>query len=387
MGQWRVLVAETITGTIVADIGPRDLPSFSRHLTDKGSWTVNVLPEDKANASLDLHAYTASGRYCWVVAYDEFIVQAGPVRTFQWDDSTRNLSVAGCGIQGLFDVRIVRNPTGTIAAMADASNDLVITGVSLRGVARRIVGANIEQPGYYLPLDLPASESGTNTRTYQGYDLATAWTRLDELSKVENGPELDFRPYFAGANRIRWEMLIGNPLLGDQNSNAVWDYGGALGQINVDVNGSVAPTTRAFAKGSGSERDSLIGYAENAAPIALGFPPTDFVNNDHSAVTVLDTLTGYAKADLTAFAGPTETWTCAVRIDGTTTTGAAVSPALGFWALGDQPVFAMSGHPWITDGSYRRRILGYTDGATGGTSSAGSDAIVNLIVQPTVEVI
>ncbi|QYN19016.1 hypothetical protein [Amycolatopsis sp. DSM 110486] len=35
-----------------------------------------------------------------------------------------------------------------------------------------------------------------------------------------------------------------------------------------------------------------------------------------------------------------------------------LSLKLSGWALGDAPVFGVSGHPWIPDGQYRRRILG-----------------------------
>ncbi len=139
----------------------------------------------------------------------------------------------------------------------------------------------------------------------------------------------------------------------------MWDYGAALTQIDLDVNGSAAPTTRAFVKGSGTERELLVGYATDTTPIGLGFPAVDHVNSDHTSATVAATLNGYARADLKAFAAPTETWKCSVQIDGLSSRGVTVSPGLGTWALGDAPVFGISGHPWIPDGQYRRRILGY----------------------------
>lgn len=378
MAIWRVLIADTVTGTIVSDCTPRDLPKFGRKLTDKGSWTVNVLPDDKANTSVDFHAFTDAGRYSWLVLCDDFLPQGGPVVTYQYDENTRNLSVSGTGIQGIFDRRVLRNAGGPPENIVHVGNDLSITGKSLRGIAREIVAANLGQPGYSLPIDVPATEAGTNTRTYLGYDLANVWDRLDELSKVESGPELDFRPYLTSAgNAVRWEMLIGSPKLGDQSSTAVWDYGGALGQIDVDVNGSASPCMKAWVKGSGSERTLLVGYAADNSLVAQGYPPTDFVDNDHTSVIVKATLDNYAVADLAQFTAPTESWKCTVRVDGTTSWGVPVSPKLGVWSLGDAPQFGLSGHPWITDGQYRRRILGYSD---------DTESTVSLELQDTLEV-
>jgi hypothetical protein len=378
MTTWRVMVAETVTGNIVADVTPRDLPSFSRKITDKGSWTVNVEPEERGNAHLDLHSYTDAGRYSWLVLCDSYVLQAGPCVTYQFDENTRNLSVSGTGIQGLFARRVLRNPTGT-TNIVDTSNDLTFTNFTLRGIAREIVNANLTQSGYGLPLDVPATETGTNTRTYFGYDLAAVWDRLVELSKVDKGPELDFRPYIVSAgNQIRWELMIGNPTLGNQTSAGVWDYGGALGQIDVDVNGSASPCTRVWVKGSGTERTLLSGYAADTSLVSRGYPPVDFVDTSHTSVIEPATLTSYATADLAEFAAPTESWKCSVRIDGTTSWGAEVSPKLGTWALGDAPMFGVSGHPWLANGNYRRRILGY---------SSNTESMVQLELQTTLAVV
>lgn len=378
MATWRVLIAETVTGNILTDVTPRDLPSFSRKLTDKGTWTVNVLPEDRANSTVDFHAYTDAGRYSWIVLCDEFVVQAGPVWTYQFDENTRNLAASGTGIQGIFDRRVLRNATGTPENIVHVNNDLTLTNFSLRGIAREIVNANLTQSGYGLPIDVPAAETGTNTRTYFGYDLAMVWDRLDELSKVQNGPEMDFRPYITSAgNHLRWELMIGSPTLGNQTSTGVWDYGGALGQIDVDVNGSASPCTKAWVKGSGSERTMLAGYAADASLVALGYPPTDFVDTDHTSVVVKATLDTYATADLAKFSAPTENWKCTVRVDGATSNGVTVSPELGQWSLGDAPLFGVSGHPWIRPGQYRRRILGY---------ASDTESTVTLELQTTLAV-
>lgn len=371
MGQWRVLIAETITGNLLAEVTPRDLPSFSRKVGDKGSWTVNVLPEDRNNAHLDMHTFTEAGRFSWVIAYDEVIVQAGPVWTFQYDDSTRNLAVTGTGLQGIFDRRAVRNAAGNPATVADASNDLVLTNLTLRGIGDAIVGANLAQAGYGLPIDRDSAaqgEVGTNQRTYQGYDLAYVWDRLTELSNVANGPEFDFKPVFDAPNsRVRWQMRLGNPKVGTQAADArnrmTWDYGGALTQIVVDVNGSAACCTRAWVKGTGTERTLLTGYATDATLIALGYPPTDYVDNDHTSATEVATLNAWASGDLTKFSAASETWRCVIRVEGLIANRAVVAPQIAALNddLGALVNIGVTGHPWITKGTYTHRALGYSN--------------------------
>ena len=363
MAEWRVLVAETLTGKIVADVIPAAFPSYERVLNDKGSWGVSLLVGEAANSSVDLHTYTQSGKYSWIIAYGEHITQAGPVWTYQFDDDSSRLSVAGAGIGSEFGKRVLRNPNGR-TAIVDPSEDLAYRGLSLRGIQRQLVADNMVQAGYELPIDLPEPEEGVAERTYFGYDLAWVADRMDDLSKVIGGPEFDFVPYFVPReNRIRWRLDIGSPLLGNQHTSAVWDYGGALGSINVDVDGGSAPAARVWVKGSGSEREMLTGFAEDTSWHERGFPPIDYVDSSHTSVTEQPTLEGYADAALADYADPLETWTCSVRVDGARLqeTGVEISPALGNWALGDAPVFYLSGHPWLPDGGFRRRIIGYSN--------------------------
>jgi hypothetical protein len=363
VAEWRVLVAETLTGKIVADVIPSQPPSYERAINEKGSWSVSALVHSSANSSVDLHTFTQTGKYSWVIAYGDHITQAGPVWSYQFDEASAKLTVTGSSLGSFLDKRVLRNPSGH-TAIVDPSEDLIYTNRTLRGIMRALVLDNLRQDGYMLPLDLPETEIGTASRTYYGYDLATVWSRMDDLAKVIDGPEFDLQPYFvSGSNYVRWQMLIGGPLLGNQETTAVWDYGGALGSINIDVNGAASPTARVWVKGSGSDRSLLTGFAEDRSLIEQGFPPIDYVDTEHTSVIEQTTLESYADADLKAFRWPTEQWTCSVRIDGAReqATGVEISPALGNWALGDAPTFYVSGHPWLPDGGYRRRITGYAD--------------------------
>lgn len=363
--QWRVLIVKTLTGEVVADAVPRDMPSFSRKLNEKGSFTVNFELGIRANSSTDFREYSQVGKYCWVILYGDYAVQGGPAWTYQYTDSTRTLSLTGTGIQGFFDKRVLRNPTGH-TAIVDPSEDLTYKNVTLREIMRRITRDNLLQTNYELPITLPLEDAAsTHEMTYYGYDLATAWHRMDDLTDRIDGPEFDFVPVLSpNGLSVSWRMDIGGPKLGDQETLAVWDYGGALSVVDLDVNGSASPCARVWVRGEGTERALKTGFAEDTSLYALGFPPTDYVDGDHSSASEQATLEGYADKALEQFRYPTESWRCSVRIDGRDErSGVELSPALGSWSLGDAPTFYVDNHLWIPTGGYRKRITGFSQGA------------------------
>lgn len=359
---FRVLVCETVTGEIVQDVQPAGLPDFSRAISDKGSWEVDVLVDEKANRGIDFTQYT-SARFSFAILFDSYVLQAGPVWSYSIDDTKRQVTFSGAGIGSIFSRRIVRNPWGGIPSnITHTANDLNYT-LSLRGILDSLVGEGMGDTGYDLPIniEIPA-EAGTNTRTYYGYDLKNLWDALVDLSQVIDGPEFDFAPSLNEAeNKIYWDLLMGTPLLGDQDSPAVWDYGAAISSITVDGDASTGPVYRAWEKGSGQDRDVVIGFAQNDAAIADGTPALEYVGTEHNDATVKDTLNSYASGDLTEYARPQETWSCSARIDGLNDRGGRkVSPTFGEFALGDKPMIGVHGHFWIPDGDYRRRITGFS---------------------------
>lgn len=372
MPEWRVFIAETLSGQIMADVAPTQAPTFTRKLNEKGSLTVRVYVGSDPNASVDFHTYTRPGRYSWAVLHGSYVVQAGPVWTYKFDDTTRELEVTCGGLFSIFERRVTRNPNGSatdpVPAIVNPSEDLTYTGLSLRGIMRQLVADNLAQSYYDLPsLILPDTEEGTHERTYNGYDLKSIADNMTDLAGVINGPEFDFAPELSpdGAS-LQWRLNIGSPLLGDQESNAVWDFGterAPVDSITLDVDGSAAPCSRVWVKGTGSERALLTGFAEDLTWQQQGYPATDYVNGDHTSASVQQTLEDYADAYLDEFSTPTEKWSCTVRIDASGAAG-EYAPKLGNWALGDAPTFAVSGHPWLADGHYRRRVLGYSNSGT-----------------------
>ncbi|MFI0465332.1 hypothetical protein ACH347_14745 [Saccharopolyspora sp. 5N102] len=348
---WRVLVAETVTGHVVADVRASAAPRFERRLNEQGTWSVDVYFGYGGSSAEDLHEWVETGRYSWAVVCGDQVMQAGPVRTWQVSDEQRQLTVSGAGIAAEFDRRIVRNPRGH-TAITDPSEDLVLRDLSVRGLMSELVRANLAQRGYALPIVLPGAEPGPESITHYGYDLAFTWDRLHDLTQRDGGPEFEFRPRLVdGGRRLEWSMEIGRPRLGDQAAAVTWDYGTAIGPLDLDVDGSRSPVSRVWVKGAGGGRELLTGVATAERP---GTPPVDAVDTSHVAERRQDLLESYARAVLAGGQSPATRWETTLRL-GQPGTG------LGEWSLGDAPLIAVPGHPWLGDGLYRRRITGISD--------------------------
>lgn len=364
-GEWRVMICKTLDGTIVSDLAISAPPGYTRKLNDMGSFSVSCRVDAPENASVDLHSYV-SPMYSWVVCYQNYIVQSGPVWSYSFDDNSRVLTVSGSGIGGIFSRRVTRNAAGT-TAIVDPSQDLGYTNLSLRAIMGGLIRDNMAQTYAGLPIVLGnLAETGTNSRTYYGYDLKNVADNLQDLANVDQGPEFDFAPQFVNSNQqaIQWVLNCGNPTLGDQASNGAWDYGGSLMTIDVDVNASVSPVSRVWVKGTGSERSLLTGFYQDLTQAAAGYPLLDYMDASHTSATVQSTLDGWAKSDQTAYSAPFEQWTASIRVDGGLSNSYGnrpqVAPGLGDFALGDAPLFFVDGHPWIKSGQYRRRIQGFS---------------------------
>ncbi|MFD0918907.1 hypothetical protein ACFQ16_04045 [Saccharopolyspora rosea] len=346
-----MLVLRTTDGEVVSEVRASNVPRFERRINEPGTWSAEVVLGYGGSAAEDLHEWVETGRYSWAVLYGDHVVQAGPVRTWQVADEERKLTVSGAGMAAEFDRRIVRNPRGH-TAVTHPSEDLILRNLSVQGLMVELVRANLDQRGYQLPIVLPDPEPGPESITYHAFDLANVWDRVRDLSQREGGPEFEFRPRLVdGGRRLEWVLDIGHPRLGDEDAQLVWDNGAAIGPLDVDVDGSRTPVSRVWVKGTGAGRDLLTGVATAERP---GTPPVDVVDTSHVAERRQDVLDSYAHAVLAAGQVPSGRWETTLRLG-------EPGAQLDEWSLGDAPLISVTGHPWLPNGTYRRRITGCSD--------------------------
>lgn len=357
-----VFACETVTGL---NIGPLDcqLGSWARVLNGSETAAVTLKRDEAHGLSArtrdDFRQKVTPARMSLVIDWDGIPLWAGPI----WNTSRAASSVA-VSASGLLNVFTRRKAIDPLSATPYASQTLSYTGLSLGTIAKRLVQFSLARTGGTLPIVFQGDESGaaaSHDRTYLGSDLGTIADLLGNLTGVEGGPDIDFRPQWVDSNRsaIQWAMLFGtqaSPLLTSGNE-ITWDASApqsSVKDIAVKEDAS-AMATDEWSKGAGSDADTLISHASSSTYIDLGWPLLEN-EADYTTVTDQGTLDAHAAGDLTAYGQATEQWDMSVD--------ALADPQLGSYELGDLASVHVQDDWWLPDGDYGMRIVGYSGDAS-----------------------
>jgi hypothetical protein len=310
------------------------------------------IPGDKPRR--DIKAATEPARTFLAILADDRVVEAGPIWSRQWDQDNGTLDIKALGLRSLWDHRLVLNHlTNLQQPGAVAASSVSYSGLSLGTIAKRLVQEAQAHAGGTVPVVFQADESGGAERAYPGFELASVGQRLQELSEVEGGPEIEFQPRLtADRTGIEWVMRTGTtaqPQLTQAGLDWMVDTSvarGSLGGLSVSEDAS-SQTNRAFAKGSGTDTATLISRpGMDAAQWDQGYPLLESAGT-YSSVLEQGTIDAHAAADVEANNRPRQTWKLKVPVD--SRVGAA-RPG-DWWAVrvGDDHVF-------LNAGMYRSRM-------------------------------
>ncbi|RLK54817.1 hypothetical protein [Actinokineospora cianjurensis] len=343
-----LLLGHLRTGEIVAEL---DAPAdFTDQLSAAGSARATI-SLDAVPVDVDLLAVTAPWRHFMAVSEQDTVLWAGPLVPRTRPPAAGEITLSAAGLWAVFDHRVLARYGSW--GFTDPRADLVLTFRSLPGVALDIVRTALDRPHGELPLVLPnLNSSGDETRSYYGYELATAGERLTQLTQAETGPDLHFMPRFtADRSRIEWVLRVGTPVLSQRGVDFHFDDGRQLVAYGWDEDGSVMADT-VLVPGDGVERGRLIGRASNDALPRAGWPALDTVITSHSSERQPDVLDAHARAYLDVVRTGITRDSAIVRTDTT--------PTLGSYLVGDHVVLTPRADRATPAGQRRRRITSIT---------------------------
>ncbi|CCQ44308.1 hypothetical protein ARTSIC4J27_232 [Pseudarthrobacter siccitolerans] len=375
---FQVFLCNTVTGKVTAYI-PASKVSWGQRLNGAGpvQATLKVTAEELRN--VDLRMATMVLRQSLGVAYNGQILECGPIWQQDYVADKEDLALTASGLWSIFDVRkalqgLAPGPSRDAEDfwarhrpewIAPAWSHIQIKNKSLGSIARELVRISIQDNPFTRPdgtnagalnIILPPDVPGTHERNYMGYDLGWIGERLRQLTNVQNGPDIRFRPRFKedDPTTVEWVLETGSeeqPLLLQNGPDWIWDTavsesGVVKLSVKRDAQGMAA---RAFVPGNGQERNMLLSWSTDTTLVDAGFPWTE---TDVASKTTEDSVDLNSIADrlLADSLAPWDEWSLQVRAD--------QNPMLGEYLPGDWAQINVGlGHPMIEAGIYRVRIM------------------------------
>jgi hypothetical protein len=368
---WETYVFDSMTGGIVA---PIDIPNLSWTLTVSSCSLTTT--RDKGTGEGDATGLTVPWGALPVssqAARNEFIAPYRRGVVLMWDgapvvagfigmrkDSYADTSFDLISPMDLLGSRyVVREGTFGRDHGSTTSDAMRFSGMSLRAIACEIgLLATEEKQGGHLPIDWQyQGETGSSERTYHGYNVANGSAKklLTEISNVDGGPDMQFRPYMSD-NRLRWSFEAGSdsdPYLGQSGviPTLTWfEGGGTIERVQV-AHG--APVMRVYGTGSGQDEGTLCCEAADMTLCRRRDPfpviETTVGSSDWDNAAL---VASHARAVLESSKRPR------VQVTGQVFAGDSGNPVVpGLVWPGQRVDVAIDGYPTLPDDVYGLRLM------------------------------
>lgn len=368
MSFYRWVVGDLRTGRIAREVDFTS-PRWSADIEDGGtlaaSYPLDALTDQGQSVWPTAAADTAPGKSFLAVAYvtddgTEHWKAGGPIWTHDYQDATATLTLGASALSSYYDHRKVMPVLA--AGQNPATATVTYATAQLGLIAKRLVELAHSHTNGALPVVLPSDASlggdGTShTRTYPGYELGWVGERLQQLSDVIGGPEIQFVPRRRSSDRrfMEWVMRVGTDATGGllTQTGPAWLFDrttrdSPLTAINVKVDGGDL-TGRAWAAGQGEAEGRPIVYVNDSKLTGSGWPLLEVEDTGNDTVSDVATLTAKAAARVAYGSAPIETWTVVAHRDG--------PPHVGRYSPGDWCQVRIAGHAYLPDGLHRMRIM------------------------------
>lgn len=322
----------------------------------------------------------AVGRAVLAVASDDAILAAGPIWAHDWDADERLLKLNARGLWSYYDHRFVLpvlaatigvndftvpDPSAAGKTKANPSLGTYLTSLELGTIAKKLVQQAHAWTGGSVPVVFETDRAGVHERNFEGAELKNLGTVLKQLTEVEGGPDIRFKPRLTSDRLgIEWVLETGtetSPMLSGATTH-LWNASveeSPLSGFGVTVDGGNL-TGLGWATGGRSGDEVMVARSSDSWLTDHGWPLLESLDSSHSSVSEQGTLDGYATASTLQGRGPLEEWSFTVE--------ANTSPRLAEFWEGDWCVVDVDGYnpdtgtgdPYLYEPVYgaRRRITG-----------------------------
>ncbi len=250
-----------------------------------------------------------------------------------------------------------------------STNVLNLSKMTMRGIASYVgTLCTSSKPGGELPVDwqyygekhvhVRGEDANKHVRNYQAWNVNNISGKdiFDKLAGVQDGVDMQFRPYMPDSNHVRNMFVAGTDeeqYLKPESGNPVHfichDGGGNLENLEVDYS---KPYQRVYATGAGEDAETLTAFAEDLTTVnhanglalhEMAMSATDDDNFDLLKRDALGRLEA-SKVPLMQFSAEFD------ENDPNT-------PRVGVIHSGEPCTIDLQGYPDIPDGVYKTRIM------------------------------
>jgi PKD repeat protein len=372
----RWFIGDWLTGAINYDLPATGSSSWGRDLTSGDKVHIEVLADSLEAQALDLYDIARVRKSMIGVAVGQFVLACTPLETTQWNESTATFILDGSGgLRDWLKARVVTAYDSAHPQTEVIKQTITYKDISLGTIAKRLVqAANSRDPGTGLPIvyGSDVADPGT-TRTYNASDLSSVEERIEELTNVINGPDIDFQPTYVdeSGSAIQWLMRTGTPTqpmlyTGNQVVFLAGVADSGIKDITLTTSGTTEVSRAWLSSGFMQSGDADLAdpahpylWTEQYLPdlIESGWALWEDVDTSHTDVVLQGTLDAYGEQTVTAGVRPMVTLSFSANMN--------VQPFIGSYILGDWVTVRIRGSRFIPNKDYTYRVISISGDANG----------------------
>jgi hypothetical protein len=345
---WNAWICDTQTGENRFRVRPVSM-TWERVINASGGGSCQLHLADPETAEVATWEGTRPIKKSLVLAWDQYIVYAGIIWSRKYDRNNQTLDITHSDIWSILKYRYLLLSHANGAA---AGPPVSWTGQSLHNHAKFIVqlATDAASAMFKMPIVYPADTSGSESRTYQPYNMPVAADALDAVMSTEGGPDVDFHPYWDDQSRLRHEMRIGDL------SGREWDF--HMGAPSADgcnltfTDDATKVSNTIFGIGEGSEKDIALRVISNPGSAFPGMERQVSLKPESDAGR-MDAL---LREKMRIYAEPTTQVAFEMLADG--------EPNVLDLRLGGMANIYYQSDPWIAKGRHGERVIQFSGDLT-----------------------